>query len=99
MTSDGGWIGLNDQSEEHRHIWNYNKYSQPEFVAWGSSQPDNYNGMCNVQNCVRMKGWNKKWDDVACDREFDFVCERKGTSFHSIIVLVSQSTKNSNRIR
>ena len=46
-------------------------------IAWGSGQPDNLNGN---QHCVVMRDiggdGNDDWDDLACDADRDFLCER-----------------------
>ena len=81
MTGSGGWIGLNDRSKESRFLWNYNKFDQPAFFAWDKGdgknpEPNNFNGQCNVENCVEMNSVNKKWNDVVCKAHRSYVCER-----------------------
>lgn len=81
----GGWIGLNDRSNEGRYLWNYNKYNKPTFFAWDKANPDNpepnnFNGQCNVENCVEMKYSNKKWNDVVCKAHNEYVCMKNSQS-------------------
>lgn len=80
-TGHGAWIGLNDRSSEGKFRWNYNKYNVPTYFAWDQSdpsnpEPNNFNGKCNVENCVEMKYSNKKWNDVVCKAHRDYVCQR-----------------------
>lgn len=80
-SGDGAWIGLNDRSSEGKFLWNYNKYNRPTFFAWDVSNPDNpepnnFNGQCNVENCVEMKHSNKEWNDVVCKAHNDYVCQK-----------------------
>lgn len=77
----GAWIGLNDRSKEAKFLWNYNKYNEPKFFAWDKSnpknpEPNNFNGQCNVENCVEMKYTNKKWNDVVCKAHISYVCQK-----------------------
>ena len=81
MTGSGGWLGLNDRSKESRFLWNYNKFDQPAYFAWDKGdgknpEPNNFNGQCNVENCVEMNSVNKKWNDVVCKAHRSYVCER-----------------------
>ncbi|XP_068751342.1 C-type mannose receptor 2-like [Montipora capricornis] len=78
----GAWIGLNDRSSEGKFLWNYNKYNRPTYFAWDKAntdnpEPNNFNGQCNVENCVEMKHTNKRWNDVVCKAHNDYVCMRK----------------------
>lgn len=91
-SGDGAWIGLNDRSKESRYLWNYNKFDTPRYFAWdetnpSNTEPNNFNGQCNVESCVEMKTTNKKWNDAVCIAHRNFVCEResiKGEYWHVI---------------
>lgn len=79
-TGDGGWIGLNDKSQESSYIWNYQRDPVPSFSAWDKSnpkdeEPNNNNRRCNVENCVELKYTTKKWNDAVCNAHFGFVCQ------------------------
>ncbi|KAL9958064.1 hypothetical protein ACROYT_G035032 [Oculina patagonica] len=81
-TGNGAWIGLNDRSKESKFLWNYNKFDQPTFFAWDEGdgenpEPNNFNGQCNVENCVEMNAQNKKWNDVVCKAHRSYLCERR----------------------
>ena len=82
MSGDGAWIGLNDRSKESRFLWNYNKFETPTYFPWdqgdsANPEPNNFNGQCNVENCVEMNSANKKWNDVVCKAHRSYVCERE----------------------
>ena len=91
-SGDGAWIGLNDRSKESRYLWNYNKFDTPRYFAWdetnpSNTEPNNFNGQCNVESCVEMKTINKKWNDAVCIAHRNFLCEReskKGEGWHVI---------------
>ena len=73
---------MNDRSKESRFLWNYNKFDQPTFFAWDEGdgknpEPNNFNGQCNIENCVEMNSVNKKWNDVVCKAHRSYMCERK----------------------
>ena len=92
MTGDGGWIGLNDKSKESKFLWNYNKFDQPTFFAWDKGdtenpEPNNFNGQCNVENCVEMNAQNQKWNDVVCKAHRSYLCERKSNTGKSCVYL------------
>lgn len=77
----GAWIGLNDRSNEHKFLWNYNRYEKPSLFFWDKSdpknpEPNNFNGHCNVETCVEMKYSNKKWNDVVCKAHIAYVCQK-----------------------
>lgn len=81
-SGDGAWIGLNDRSKESRYLWNYNKFDTPRYFTWdetnpSNTEPNNFNGQCNVESCVEMKTTNKKWNDAVCIAHRNFVCERE----------------------
>lgn len=81
QSGSGAWIGLNDRSKESRFLWNYNKFDTPRYFAWdetdpSNTEPNNFNGQCNVESCVEMKSINKKWNDVVCKAHRSYVCER-----------------------
>lgn len=72
---------MNDRSKESRFLWNYNKFDTPRYFAWdetdpSNTEPNNFNGQCNVESCVEMKSINKKWNDVVCKAHRSYVCER-----------------------
>ena len=45
-----------------------------KITNWDNGQPDNQWG---TQNCVQMWWWKPKWDDVWCDAERPFICEKE----------------------
>jgi len=73
-TATGAWIGLNDRESESRYVWNFKQYTTQTYFTWGSGEPSNYNGNCNIENCVTMNK-NGKWNDVVCDSFNPFVCQ------------------------
>ncbi|CAB4036259.1 Hypothetical predicted protein [Paramuricea clavata] len=49
----------------------------PSFTRWYPGQPDDY---ANSENCGHMlvKGvYEAKWNDVACDFKYSYICEFK----------------------
>ncbi|KAK3728401.1 hypothetical protein QZH41_017642 [Actinostola sp. cb2023] len=81
QTGDGGWIGLNDKSQESNYIWNYQRDPKPTFFAWDKSnpkneEPNNSNGGCNIENCVEMKHTSKRWNDAVCTAQFGYICQQ-----------------------
>eukprot|EP00794_Sanderia_malayensis_P017277 gene17277-19004_t len=75
QTGEGGWIGLNDRSSESNFIWNFDKQSTPKYLSWATTEPNNYNAKCNIENCVLMSKQTGKWSDVICNAFYPFVCE------------------------
>jgi len=74
-TATGAWIGLNDRESESRYVWNFKQSSSQTYFTWGKNEPSNYNGNCNIENCVTMKKSNGYWNDVICDSFYPFVCQ------------------------
>ncbi|XP_071959936.1 uncharacterized protein [Antedon mediterranea] len=65
------WIGLSDMKNETDYIWVTNESSQ--YRNFDSGEPSNSRN----ENCVWIKpGESGKWNDVSCDVEASFVCER-----------------------
>ena len=74
-TATGAWIGLNDRETESKYVWNFKQSSSQTYFTWGKDEPSNYNGNCNIENCVTMKKSNGYWNDVVCESFHPFVCE------------------------
>ena len=49
---------------------------KPRYTAWKKGQPDFYHG---EENCGHMLtgGDIGKWNDIRCDRNYDYICEIK----------------------
>ena len=73
-TATGAWIGLNDRESESRYVWNFQKYLTQSYFPWGKGEPSNYNGNCNIENCVVIKS-SGQWNDVICDSFNPYVCQ------------------------
>ena len=65
--NQGYWIGLNDQGGEGRFVWQDG--SIPNYMNWGSGQPDNGTG----KNCVVIRK-SGKWHDDKCENARRSVC-------------------------
>ena len=73
---DRAWIGYNDEKDEGIFKWlhEFDGYSDG-YTNWKSLGP---NGGLK-ENCVEITSKNGgKWDDVNCDDERAFICERPG---------------------
>ena len=43
---------------------------------WDWDQPENNHGLGDDQDCIQMCWWKPKWDDVRCDAQRRFICEK-----------------------
>ena len=93
QTATGAWIGLNDRESEENYVWNFKQYASQTYFTWGDGEPSNYNGNCNIENCVSIKS-NGKWNDVVCDSFNPFVCQ-VSNSYNSCLLYTSPSPRDS----
>jgi len=64
------WIGGNDLQTQETFEWvNGDTWS---YENWNTNQPNHLSG----QDCVKYKKNTGKWDDVSCDKEFMFACQK-----------------------
>ena len=86
-TATGAWIGLNDRESESRYVWNFQKYPTQSYFPWGNGEPSNYNGNCNIENCVVIKS-SGEWNDVICDSFNPYICQVSSIYNGEIIVIL-----------
>jgi hypothetical protein len=64
------WIGRNDQAAEAFWRWDSNEFLR--FDNWFPGEPNNFNN----EDCATIDAGTGKWNDVTCNAQFNFVCER-----------------------
>ncbi len=65
------YIGLSDSGSQGSFKWLDG--SSPSYTAWGTGQPDNYNGK---EDCVGYIGSTEKWNDRSCTTYASAWCEK-----------------------
>ena len=67
------WIGYNDRAREGKWIWT-NTGENGNYSNWNTAQPDDH----EKQDCAILwtGGGRKVWDDIGCDFNQWFVCEK-----------------------
>merc|ERR1719367_433082 len=68
--STGGWIGFTDFLNEGTFAWV--DESVVSYTNWRSGQPNNGN---NNQHCTQIRP-DGDWDDVICDKNQQYVCQK-----------------------
>ena len=66
----GGWIGLTDRWQELK--WQTPDRKDATYFAWSQGQPDIW---IKEEDCVEVMQWNKRWNDLRCNRERPFLCQ------------------------
>lgn len=69
--STGGWIGLTDFLNEGTFSWVDG--SPVSYTNWRSNAPNNGN---NNQHCTQIRPNDGEWDDVICDKNQQYVCQK-----------------------
>ncbi|XP_071789139.1 uncharacterized protein [Asterias amurensis] len=70
-SSNGFWIGLNDQRKEGGYAWSDG--TQVEFTDWAPGEPNDYGGQ---EECVEIYlQSDNKWNDLYCWYQRNFICQ------------------------
>ena len=66
------WLGLNDQLEEGKFIWE--DRGPGNFTSWAKNQPNNL----GEEDCVHALGvkYSYEWDDVKCTDCHQYTCKK-----------------------
>ena len=72
----GGWIGLTDRWQELK--WQTPDRKDATYFAWSQGQPDIW---IKEEDCVEVMQWNKRWNDLRCNRERPFLCQISSGKF------------------
>ncbi|XP_071126788.1 uncharacterized protein [Mytilus edulis] len=73
VQSEGLWLGFH-KSTSAGFQW-YDK-STPQFINWDQGQPSGKTQRGNQENCVEIRSWNGKWNDVDCSQTRGYICEK-----------------------
>ncbi|XP_041377543.1 perlucin-like [Gigantopelta aegis] len=65
------FIGLTDEDHEDHFVWENGNTAN--FTNWRTGQPNNYDGS---QHCVLLIAKRAKWNDVRCNRQIAYICEK-----------------------
>ncbi|KAK3100720.1 hypothetical protein FSP39_024244 [Pinctada imbricata] len=49
--------------------------SPKNFINWDTSEPSGKNQRGNEENCVEVRSWNGKWNDLDCTLKRGYICE------------------------
>jgi hypothetical protein len=71
----GAWIGLGDAETENIFEWDGTQ-QLATYTNWNTNEPNN--GGYLVEDCVEMTA-TKKWNDLTCNSEQSYFCERSPT--------------------
>ncbi|KAM9827488.1 macrophage mannose receptor 1 [Neosynchiropus ocellatus] len=73
-SSDKMWIGLRMKGPNEGFTWSDG--SSFSYSNWDYGEPNNHN---EVEHCVEISGYRRKWNDRFCDTPNDWICQiRKG---------------------
>ncbi|XP_062568495.1 perlucin-like [Saccostrea cucullata] len=68
------WIGLTDALVEGHWVWESTQKS-PGYTGWGPGEPNNGG---HHEDCAHLyDAISFHWNDVPCDRKYNFICEKE----------------------
>lgn len=79
LGSGSVWIGLNLKNDSF--YWTDN--TKLNYSNWNDGEPNNYGG--NNEDCVEMYVSNGRWNDLPCNYEKAYACERGMLIAHNYI--------------
>ena len=75
------WLGGQDLVTEGKWFWGHSGAPVKGFTGWANGEPNNAGG----ENCMSYSLYFNGWNDVPCNIELHFVCQ-KGLSADLIII-------------
>ncbi|KAM4606060.1 macrophage mannose receptor 1 [Polymixia lowei] len=76
LPTDELWIGLNDQKNQMLFEWS--DHSHVTFTQWQIGEPSHATN--HHEDCVLIRGKDGKWADHMCEKEYGYICKKKGST-------------------
>ena len=80
------WIGIHDIANEGNFVYDSNGLIIG-YQNWNSGEPNDAGG----EDCTEIYVENGKWNDIPCNNQLSFVCEKPGKSWHASVAILFQA--------
>ena len=77
------WTGIHDIVNEGIFVYDSNRQAIG-YQNWNPGEPDDWGS-----GCTEVEVANGKWNDVSCNKQVSFVCEKLGKSFLCCVTILN----------